>query len=520
LSLTTLASPLPWWRDRLLLAVSAVALGWAALSFSWPLSGDAGVFGWMADTVARGGAPYADAWDTKSPGAWLPSLLLQRLTGRNPWSIRVFDLAMLALALLSLRGVARKLEQPGDGRIAVVLYTLWYCSLDYWASAQPDGWVAAWLIAACWCALRASIPDALLAGCLLGLATMVKPFYLGYLVVLLMLVGTAHGRLGRQRVSHAVAVLAGVGLTIAAILGAVRAWGGLDAYWELQRWNAQVYAGFDTPWTTRVPAMFKGMLVMPWGIVAPMALFGAVRPTRKHRRPIHALLIGFAGAVAGVMLQGKGWNYHWLPMLPFLAILSDVGLAALRPENAGEIAGRFRVMALALGLTVAGITPLQMFWRYARSKVSAEAAETYERREFRYYGRDRQSAYHVADSLKVLRQDSTDLLLIWAMHPAVHVLNGLVIPTRFAVIRPLYDGPGTTFRESYRAEFLGEMRATPPRWWLVATPALRAREEELRVHDIADFPEAAALLARDYRVGGQTQDWLIYERRVPGSALR
>ena len=506
---------LPWWKDRLLIGAAVVFVGWSLLALTWPLSGDAGVFAWMADTVHRGSVPYVNAWDTKGPGAWLPSLLMQSLFGRTAWAIRAFDVAMLVAALTALRSIARRLEQPGAGRVAVALYIVWYTSLDYWQSAQPDGWVATWLVCACALAMTGEWLAVLFAGALVGLATMVKPFYLGYALVLWIIVVVKPGGSTTGRALRVTLVLAGIVAAVGLPLLYLRHLGAYDGFLEVQRWNRDVYAGLGDPWLTRVPAMFKGMLLMPWGIVGPIALFGAIRPTRAHRRTITALTVAFLGAVAGVMLQGKGWMYHWLPMLPFLALLADIGFGALRTETAGEIAGRFRWLALGLAFAVGGITPLQQFYRYVRSRRSAEMIATYERREFRYYGRYPGSLYGVVDSLQAVaaRDPARPTILVWAMHPAPQTLADARIPTRFAVIRPLFDGAGTEFRARYRTQFETELRAAPPRWWLQPTPELVATDEELRSHDIRTYLPAANVLLSEYREAGRTTDWMIYERR-------
>jgi hypothetical protein len=510
---TAQPTALSWWKDRLLIGAAVVFVGWSLLALTWPLSGDAGVFAWMADTVHRGGAPYTDAWDTKGPAAWLPSLLMQTVLGRNAWAIRVFDITMVIAALCAMRAIARRLGQPGEGRVAIALYIVWYTSLDYWQSAQPDGWVASWLIVACALAMTGRSVPVLLAGALVGLATMVKPFYLGYAVVLWIIVVVAPGGSTAGRALRVGLVLAGIASAVGFSLVFLRAVGGYDGFLEAQRWNRDVYAGLGDPWLTRVPAIFKGMLLMPWGIVGPIALFGAIRPTREHRRTITALSVGFLGAVAGVMLQGKGWMYHWLPMLPFLALLSDIGFAALRAETAGEIAGRFRWLALALAFCVGGLTPVQQFWRYARSRATPESIAAYEQREFRYYGRYSGSAYSIVDSLTALphRGTAAPTVLVWAMHPAPQVLVGARIPSRFAVIRPLFDGAGTAFRAQYRTEFESSLRSAAPKWWLQPTPELMATDQELQSHDIRNYLPASRVLQSEYREAGRTIDWVIYE---------
>jgi hypothetical protein len=508
---TTETDAVPWWRDRLLLATAAVFCAWALLALTWPLSGDAGVFAWMGDTVRRGGAPYRDAWDTKGPAAWLPSLLVQVLTGRNSWAIRVFDIAMVVAALVAMRRIARRIGQPGAGRIAIALYALWYAGLDFWNSAQPDGWVASWLIVASALVITGSPIGVLCAGALVGLAALVKPFYLGYAVVMWGIVVSSQSQPVSKRVGNSALVGAGIAGSMALLLLFLKQRGGLDAYVEGQRWNSVVYAGLSDPWLTRIPMMFNKMLLMPWGIVGPIALFGAIRPTRAHRRTIAALSVGFLGAVAGVILQGKWWQYHWLPMLPFLALLADIGFNALRRETAGEIAGRFRWLALALALTVAVLAPLQQLYRWTRSRGSEERLASYERREFRFYGRYPGSLDAILDSLTRDVSESKEMF-VWGMHLGPQYLRGMRVRSRFSVIRPLFDGAGSEFRARYRSAFERELTSAPPYWWLLPTRALMDAEEELRAHDIESYSEAAAILHQRYRLTGQTAEWLIYER--------
>ena len=504
-----------WWSDRPLVAAIVVFIAWTLLALTWPLSGDLGVFGWIADTVHRGGTPYADAWDTKGPAAWLPSLLVQALTGRNTWAIRVFDVAMVLAAVFAIRDIARRLEQPGSGRVAIMLYLLWYASLDYWNSAQPDGWTAAWLVVATACAFRGSLAGAIASGALVGFATMGKPFYAGYLVVTLLAAAATQAPL-RAHVLRSLAMLSGMAAVICVMLLFLQQSHALPAYFDVQRWNRDVYAGFGDPWLTRIPAAIVGVLVVPWGVAAPAAIFGGVSLWRTKRLPALALVTAFLGAVAGVILQGKGWTYHWLPMLPFLALLADAGFVMLRRETAGDAAGTFRGLMLSLALVVAALAPAQRCYRYVRSRLSPQAAEVYERREFRYYGRHAGGAYHLIDSLAGIEPDRARIML-WAMHQAPFLRRDLQPPTRYSVIRPLFDGPGSAYRQRYRAAFMDEMRAEPPRWWLLPTPTLLAREAELRDHDLDGFPAAATFLRDRYRLAGQSEEWQIWERQLPAA---
>ncbi|HYW52224.1 MAG TPA: hypothetical protein VE861_16525 [Gemmatimonadaceae bacterium] len=504
----------PWWRDRLTIASGIVFAAWCVLALTWPLSGDAAVFGWIADTVVRGGAPYVDAWDTKGPSAWLPSLLVQGVVGRTSWGIRLFDIVMVLCGVCAIRAVARRLGQHGSGRVAVALYLLWYASLDFWQSAQPDGWTATWLVGACALALTATSLGALAAGLLVGVATMLKPFYVGYALVIWLIVGSEPQQSTRTRATRIALVTCGIAITITVMLLLLQHWGGLAAYWDVQRWNRDVYARLGDPWMTRIPAGIRGMLVVPWGVVVPVALFAVLRQPRALSRRMLALAIGLAGAVAGVMLQGKGWVYHWLPMLPFLALLADFGFAALRREVAGETAAQFRRIALVMALSVAALSPLQQLYRFARSRRSDAAVAAFEHHEFRYYGRHPGSASAIIDSLARIEPGAARIML-WAMHPAPFLMNGLELTTPFAVIRPLYDGPGSSYRARYRRQFEQSVVSAPPRWWLLPTASLAAREPELHRYDVQEMPAIALLLREQYRQVGETEEWRILERVRP-----
>jgi hypothetical protein len=506
------------WERLLLPFVAVCVVGWSLLALTWPLSGDAGVFSWMADTVIRGGAPYVNAWDTKGPASWLPSWLMQRITGRNAWGIRAFDIVMLLLALAALRSIGRRLGLASGGRIAMALYALWYASLDYWASGQPDGWAASWLVTACALALGTSPVALFTAGALVAFAALSKVFYIGYMVVVIAVVVLSADRWSTQRTFGALLPIAGAATVVALVLLLLQHWGGLDAFWDAQRWTRDVYAQLGEGWMARLPAGYRFVLLMPSGIVVPLALYGAVYAPISRRRMAWPFVVAFGGALAGVMLQGKFWQYHGLPLLPFLALLADFGFTALRRELAGQHAATFRSVALALAVVTGMLTPLQQFYRYVKSRQSAEAAAVYEKREFRYYGRHPGSAHALVDSLTRVGGPRASIM-VWAMQLGPQFLANSRIPTRFAVIRPLFNGEGSVYRERYRAEHEAGIRAAPPRWWLLPSASLKSRESELLEWDVKNYPEMARFLRDNYHEVRQTEEWIVFEQNVSRNTM-
>ena len=78
--------------------LAAVAGAWALSSLWLPYGWDHGAFGYLSDTVLRGGMPYRDALDFKGPLTFYVFAGLQLVFGRQMWAIRAFDLVLLACA--------------------------------------------------------------------------------------------------------------------------------------------------------------------------------------------------------------------------------------------------------------------------------------------------------------------------------------------------------------------------------------------------------------------------------------
>lgn len=500
--------------DLLLWGALAVFAAWTLMSLTWPLHADSSIFAWIGDTVLRGGRPYADALDMKGPAAWLPSLLVQALVGRTSWGIRVFDALLVGATLWSMRTMGRALHWEGVGRVGIVLFALWVSGFDYELSAQPEGFVACWLFLACALAVHGAWWRLLLAGGLVGLATMSKPFFVGFLVPLWIIVIWQPAVPRVTRATAAGWVLLGAALAIAGCVALLVTTGGLDAYIEVQRWNREVYAGLNEAWTTRFPALFRGTLELPWGPVLLIALFGATRLKGADRRVVLALAVALAGAYAGLVLQNKmQYRYQWLPTLPFLAILADRGFAALRAETAGGIAGRIRRSVLAVAVLVAVWPPVERLTTWGVSRWSAESRERYEREHFPFWGRYSGSLYTVVDSLKGhgLRDSS---LLVWAPIFGPQFLAGVALPNRLAVTRVFYDGPGTPQQLQFRNEVLQAMRTAPPRWWLIPRRQPLRAFRFLEAWGLGPFPALRALRDCAYRPAGMSRDWEIFERRA------
>ncbi len=508
--------------------IGAVLLAWVPVALSWPASGDGQVFLWLADLVAHDrGVPYRDAFETKGPMSWLPLVPVVWAAGQaHAWTIRVVDIAFgLAGTWACGRLGARWHSRTASG-LAALLHAAWWATPDFWNSAQPDAWAGAWI--ACAIALvvppaapeRATAPGApsvprragtlavATAGMLVGAAAMIKPFYVAFLAVpALLLLGDP------RRVRQLALLLGGGGFGVVLPMLLLARLGALDAWLACLGWTATVYAGKGGSIVTRIPALLLGVLQPPWGAASTVAAGAVAASWSAGRRLVTLAAVTWLGGVlATVFVQGRFWPYHWAPLIAPLAVWGGIGVAMLLAEH--DATG-LRVVGRGIGvvLAIAAIVgPLQHAYRWATGRSSMAARATWEAREFRSYGRQSGAVLAITDSL-LRKARADDRVLAWGFYPGIGPLLGHRAASRLAIIVPLFEGAGTRARDSLRTAFVREMTATPPRWWLLATPAMRDRAQEQAAWRIDSIPGLRALLDTRYRVVTRTAEWTVHERQ-------
>ncbi|MCL4507141.1 MAG: hypothetical protein M1140_14130 [Chloroflexi bacterium] len=128
---------------RLVAAVAVVVAvaGLLALAMPqlwYPLWFDQGAFAACADVLRRGGALYRDCFEVRGPATAL-AYAIPLAISPSPVAIHVFDLAWQALTALLLASLVRRLFGIRAAVAAAVLYWLMYAGINYWATAQAEG---------------------------------------------------------------------------------------------------------------------------------------------------------------------------------------------------------------------------------------------------------------------------------------------------------------------------------------------------------------------------------------------
>jgi hypothetical protein len=336
--------------------------------FAHPFYNDSGLYAYMGKVVAEGGQLYRDFYENKPPGAAMITSLCWRAFG-SWWP--GYTLTELALTFIAAAALARAAARHAGehGRLAAFCGALVFLNFGW---AAYTGFQLE-TIQACFAALAAAaalealagvsraevedrqwIADAFAAGLAAGCAAMIKPTGLA--------VGGAFGLAllwairsnGIRRSVIAVASFAfGVAIPTAAVVFWVW-WTGIMS--EMPHLFRQIALyGSESPMDWFTPIKIAAVLAL---CAFPLLVRGWV--FRRERVPaedrvgptstVWVFAIGWAALeLAGIVMQGRMYMYHFLPLAPPVALL--FGLLP-RPGRSA-----------AIGLSVLPIALMSMRWR-------------------------------------------------------------------------------------------------------------------------------------------------------------
>ncbi|MCC6615871.1 MAG: glycosyltransferase family 39 protein [Anaerolineae bacterium] len=430
----------------LLIAIVVLTCLIALPMLTYPLGRDQGEFAVIGRGLLQGKVPYVDLWNPKPPAIFFVYAAAMSLFGQTAPALRAIDLLVMPFLLASVGWIGRRLFSPRIGLWAALLFAVFYFSETFWTLTQNDGIAVLPMCLALIAALKAAERSprvfawSLASGALMGVVVWFKyPFALFALVLLL-----AYGqRLPRQETralrSWAVFALpAALGGLIA--IGAGIAWlvsaGAWEAFVESARVTASYTAlGAQPDALAEAAATALGFRWSHWGLLFILAAVGVLSIRRRAGVPFTFAWLLIAFAI--MLVQLRGYDYHWLPMLPPLVLLGACGLTRALDLVASRLsplaAPRWLSLAVALALIailVNGIYP--QTWRYL---TGAEDRLTYEDRFVAGEFVAGESA-RVADYLRE-RNTPGDSLYVWGFRPEIYYLSGLNPPTRFIFQFPL-----------------------------------------------------------------------------------
>lgn len=519
-----------------LVAACVVLVGLPMLNF--PLGPDQAIFATVGKVVWEGGFPYTDAWDQKPPSIYF----IYAFAIHGPLGVmkmvRVFDLLWLAATVAALVELGRRWWSLRAGVSAGLCYGLIYVTTSaYWHSAQPDGFIGLPLALALllYDRARGRFGWLVCAGVLLGFAFQLR--FISALLIpffpLVELAAVPRGRKLRTWLRRMLALGAGFAAFQAAVLAYLTLGGALGEYIAATRW-AGAYTKLGGPyspegltWSNYWPAVRFSFLFWMLGrllLTAPAVAGALVGVFIVKERRVQQVVLFVALAYLGIAAQAKFFTYHYFYLLLPAALLAgwawDRCFGALRRSLAtGAARAASAVIVALLALSTPEVLDVAIAqWRsniaYYRDPDDRESF-------FDYFGPWNGGSFSylasaaTADYIAV-RTRPEDTIYVWGYDPLVYLLAQREPASRFIYSFPLMTNWSPPH---WKAEFIADLERRAPLYFLVQRYEGARWITGLTVDSgeyIAWFPALERVLAEDYTLEAEIEDFLIY-RRVAGS---
>ncbi len=466
-----------WWRRlarasstferAAFIAIIVLLVACSLSALSWPLGYDQGIFAWAGRRVASGGAPYVDAWDQKGPLVFVLFAAVLRFLGDGVLSIRLFDLLVLALSSCGLVLGLRTLSTPSFARWTAVCFAFAYLSGTFYATAQPDGWVALAMVPALLpLATRprdGRVGAFILCGLMLGCAVLVKQIYVALFLVPLVSWWSHRPTQSWRQLLALAAAAATPCLIVLFWLHRVGAWSAyIDAHFA---YNAAYASVAEFALRERLTGAITSLGDSP--IVAALFIPAAWGAFSLRRSPIALTTLGswWLMSLALVMVQNKFFRYHWTLTMPPMLVLAAIGLRVRLGSSGSEPRGRpdssptwWMWAATAAMVVLCAVHPVWESARFVATQLGRVSYADYID-GFGIPGPSRRVSEY-------LREHTTpdERVLVWGLNADIHFLSEREPPGRFSFIVPIMIGAGTLPVQRYRDEYIRAVDARPPRF--------------------------------------------------------
>lgn len=494
-----------------------------------PLGTDQVLYALGARTILDGGQLYRDLWEIKPPLVFLIYAVPFAIAGEHMEAIRVLDLVNTAVAMAAVFLLGRRFFGERAGILGAAFYGFTYLTWNTPSLGEAEGFMAAPLALA----FLLYRPEdgredagwrAAAAGLLLGIVVALKAtallFVFGLPAAELLLRDRA--RWSREGALMRLALAAGGFLIVQAALALYLAGAGvLDDFLDIQRhytapYNRYRFAPEESHLrflarTTWDWITFKSFLVVPAGVAVYFALF---RP--RHTPGVYLIALLSLLGVVGIWWQGKMFDYHWLMVVPLLALLAGYTVDQLLELFGTLPRPRARIAAalLAAGILVLASNPILDTYDGYRVLVHYADGSMSRRQVEEDYLPLLSVNHELVDYVKANGAPG-DQLFIWGLWPVAYWWLDEPLVDRFVANHGLR---ATWSPDSWRRELIEDLEANPPRFFAVAygdnQPWLVGTSQTSDQHLEQSFPELRAFLRESYVPVLDLNLFLLYERRA------
>lgn len=501
--------------DWMALLLAALGLLIALPVLTYPLGRDQGMYANIAQAIRSGGLPFIDMWDIKPPAIYYIYAGGITLFGASATALRAIDFVAAPFTLFALYHLTERFAGRGAARWAMLLFPVFYFTETFASLTQSDSLVT---LPMTWAALFALLaiqgkPAArrtLLWAALSGFACAVVILFKHYYVLFMLALVGAHlwerlrgpMREIRALIYEAVAFSAGGLLFGIPVIIYFVTTGILDEMLVVaqgtSQYNMDALQSLSAFW-----AQMENYVYYRWWHWGPLLILAALNVIPAVRRktpgfPSALVYLWLIDCLAFVVIQAKGFDTHWIPLLPPLVMLGARTLDRLVDAAPPRRYLRPALPAVALAL-FAGILAKDTWVRAWPYLTGAESQHTY----FRHF---QAGDLNAADSLFMAewlqaRTVTGESVYIWGFRPEIAFMAGLRPATRFQAQFPLV---GERYPQVWKQENVDALWAAMPEYVII----MRADNMPWVTGSLKDSNQ---LVAEDYQ---HLRDWLIenYER--------
>jgi hypothetical protein len=346
----------PGWVTRTvllaLLFVETVVLGFLYVPI--PPNPDHEVYDYMAWSALAKGGLYRNGGDMNMPGEAILHIASMKLFGNHFFSYRLLDFLLMVCFTARVALLSKRYYGWIFAGLFFGLYPIVYTTSGYWMTGQRDLLATHAIVLAGFTYLRrvegGRLIWLIISGIAIAGAVLLKPTYLAFGPILLVLVGL-YARRGIRPLCVDLAVLGGVG---AAVLGSFLALGWATG--SLQDWHEmtfsyslQNYVGGVS--LTKVLYAIAETSFKSWHWYLVMALAGLLCLMIEPRKaPLAVIVAAVATVLVSTFAQRKGFGYHFGGLLSVISLLGAFYLTQIIRLGMRISEPRFRFLVLSFPL--------------------------------------------------------------------------------------------------------------------------------------------------------------------------
>jgi 4-amino-4-deoxy-L-arabinose transferase-like glycosyltransferase len=465
-----------------ILAVMGVVLLGALPILGYPMGRDQGMYANIGKSILQGGTPFISMWDIKPPPIYYIYALGMAVFGQTPVGIRAIDFVVVPLAMLGLYVIGNLYQQRRVGVWGALIFAVFYFSDQFANLTQNDSIVTLPMIWAVVCAVslqatpnsRQALLGAFLTGAWCGLTLWFKhyqAFFVGALVLHHVWQRWQPRAIFSKAIIYEAVAFCGGGLLIGGGLWLYFIATGMFDEMLIVAQGTSAYNAQYGDWGAFLGQMgnYFGFRWAYWGVV--FALSGAwtilviwrVLQRQSQKSGTTLICLWFLAGLAFMFIQRLGFDTHWIPMLPPMALMAGVVLDEfflfLQHAPRKNIANAFATLVL---VGFVGILAYNT-WRPALPYLTG--AETQEQ----YFARFQANDLKPSQSLQVVdylrdKLPIGESLYTWGFRPEVAFMGGWQPATRYQAQFPLV---ATWYPHAWQQDNVDQLWAAMPQYVLI-----------------------------------------------------